>query len=60
MKSTASEPGLSFFPRAGLLCLVKCYKGRMEKLESGIRNPEPEPEPEPETELEQELKLRPG
>ena len=38
--------------------------GRMEKPESGIRNPEPEPEmetePEPETELEPELKLRPG
>ena len=36
------------------------FLGRMEKPESGIRNPEPEPETETETETETELKLRPG
>ena len=29
---------------------VQVKNGRMEKLESGIRNPEPEPETEPEPE----------
>ena len=33
---------------------LNCRVGRMEKPESGIRNPEPEPETETEPELEPE------
>ena len=37
-----------------MLLSVTLKTGRMEKPESGIRNPEPEPEPKPEPEPEPE------
>ena len=50
-------PNVSGTRVADLKFLTKAFDGgRMEKPESGIRNPEPEPETEPEPEPEPEPK----